>query len=443
MPVNNTLVNELLALAKRYDGDDELKAVKSEFSIPENTVYLDGNSLGPLTKKAKQRALEVVEQQWGNSLIASWNEYDWINLPQSVGNKIAPLIGASQNTVICCDSISVNLFKLLSAGLLMQKSNQGTTGAAPRSIILSQDDNFPTDLYVVQGLQNLMNSGQAGACELMSVNSQDIESTITERGHEIAVLMLTHVNFRNGDIHDMKWLTSLAQSKGILVLWDLAHSAGVLPIQLEDCNVDFAVGCTYKYLNGGPGSPGFAYVAKRHLSSLQQPLSGWMGHKQPFAFEHDYQKAQGIEQLLCGTPSIISMSVLDAALDVFEDIDMQQVRAKSIALNAFFESCVRGLLENKPDDTKANEPLTLACNSEATLRGSQISYSHKHAYAICQALISHGVITDFRAPNILRIGFSPLFLSFTNALNAAQILASIMLNRTYLAPEFSVKSKVT
>lgn len=456
MPDNHKVVNELLVLAKKHNQEDVLLAVKDEFLIPENMIYLDGNSLGPLSKKAKQRAIDVVEEQWGSSLIASWNSHDWINLPLKVGNKIAPLIGASQNTVICCDSISVNLFKLLSAAWLIQKSTQGKDGKAARHIILSQDDNFPTDLYVAQGLQHLMANTSSQACELMSVKSQNIETTMAEQGDQIAVLMLTHVNFRNGDIHNMKRLTSLAHEKGILVLWDLAHSAGVLPLALDECKVDFAVGCTYKYLNGGPGSPGFAYVAKRHLPVLRQPLSGWMGHKQPFAFDHDYEKAAGIEQLLCGTPSIISMSVLDAALDVFADIDTALIRAKSIALNTFFQSCVEILLTGLPDIANKNNPvqnkatqhqnnesLTLACHSDANQRGSQISYEHGHAYAICQALISQNVIADFRAPNILRIGFSPLFLSYTDMVNAAQVLANIMLTKAYFAPEFNIKSKVT
>lgn len=446
MPVNHKVVNELLTLAKKYNQEDVLLPVKDEFLIPENMIYVDGNSLGPLSKKAKDRAIEVVEQQWGSSLIASWNTHDWINLPQTVGNKIAPLLGASEGSVICCDSISVNLFKLLSAALLIQGSSQNSDNKTARHLILSQDDNFPTDLYVVQGLQDLMSSASSQGCELMSVKSDHIEKSIVQYGDQIAVLMLTHVNFRNGDIHDMKRLTTLAHGKGILVLWDLAHSAGVLPLALDECEVDFAVGCTYKYLNGGPGSPGFAYVAKRHLPALRQPLSGWMGHKQPFAFDHDYQKADGIEQLLCGTPSIISMSVLDAALDIFANINTLQIRAKSIDLNTFFQSCMDTLMasyEHQTEEKQDDESLVLACKKDASERGSQISYAHPSAYAICQALIDQGVIADFRAPDILRIGFSPLFLTFTDMVKAAQILANIMFTKAYLAPEFNVKNRVT
>ena len=430
---NTTLSKNLKQRAKELDSKDSLAYMIDEFLLPDELIYLDGNSLGPLSKKAKQRAIEVVEQQWGNSLIASWNSHNWIELPSSVGNKIAKLIGASPNTVICCDSISVNLFKLLSAALLMNQNNN-------RTVVLSQKDNFPTDLYMAQGLELLMNSASFTRCKLMSVEAAQIERTLEEHGHNIAVLMLTHVNFRNGDIHDMERITKLAQSKGALVLWDLAHSAGVLPLALQKCNVDFAVGCTYKYINGGPGSPGFAYVATRLLPHLQQPLSGWMGHKNPFEFTHDYVKAPGIEQLLCGTPSIISMSVLDAALDVFEGVDLSTLREKSIGLNQFFSTCVEQLSQQY-DTTCA--PLTLACKREARERGSQVSYQHPYAYAICQALIAEGVIADFRAPDILRIGFSPLFLSYQDMLNAAEILCTIMCTERYHDKQFHIKHAVT
>lgn len=439
MAVDHQLAKSLLASAKKLDKKDPLAALKEQFLLPQNVIYVDGNSLGPLTIAAKQRALEVVEQQWGQSLIASWNTHQWIDLPKIVGNKIAALIGASPNTVICCDSISVNLFKLLSAGLLLSNKNN-TSNTSARTLVLSQTDNFPTDLYMVQGLQQLMNNSQAKQCELLSVDSKDIERTISEQGDRIAVLMLTHVNFRNGDIHNMQGLTQLAHEKGIVVLWDLAHSAGVLPIALEECNVDFAVGCTYKYLNGGPGAPGFAYVAERLLPTLTQPLSGWMGHKSPFDFSHDYQKAPGIEQLLCGTPSIISMSILDAALSLFDHTSMQAIREKSVALNAFFQNCMTQISAH----CALNEaPLVLACNAHASERGSQISYKHPHAYAICQALIHEGVVSDFRAPDILRIGFSPLFLSFTDMLKAAHILSNIMQTKRYQDPQFHVKQAVT
>jgi len=272
----------------------------------------------------------------------------------------------------------------------------------------------------------------------MSVAPEEIANTIKQHGNEIAVLMLTQVNFRNGDIHDIQAITSLAHEHGILVIWDLAHSAGVLPLELETWQVDFAVGCTYKYLNGGPGAPAFAYVAPQHQAALRQPLSGWMGHKAPFAFSHDYEKAQGVEHLLCGTPSIISMSILDAALEIFEEVSIADIRAKSIALNDFFQKSLGELCE----DTNISE-FTLACKSKASERGSQVSYQHPHAYEICQALIAHKVVADFRAPNILRIGFSPLFLSFADVLQAAQTLSVILKESIYTNAQFSVRQAVT
>jgi kynureninase len=439
MSIENSLANTLLLEAKILNQEDTLAPLLSEFLLPADLIYLDGNSLGPLSKNAKKRALEVVGQQWGDSLIASWNTHNWIKLPLTVGNKIAKLIGANPNTVVCCDSISVNLFKLLSAALIMAQQGDNND----RSIILSQKDNFPTDLYMVQGLQQLMNSNAHRHCELMSVDADALVHSIETIGHRVAVLMLTHVNFRSGDIHDMKQITDLAHDKGILVLWDLAHSAGVLPLALEDCDVDFAVGCTYKYLNGGPGAPGFAYVAKRLQSELNQPLTGWMGHKNPFDFAHDYQKSDGIEQLLCGTPSVISMSILDASLDIFDHVTLPAIRAKSIALNDFFQSCMARLSASNTVKKANDTPLILACNAQANERGSQISYKHVDAYAICQALISEGVIADFRAPDVLRIGFSPLFLSFTDILKAAHILTNIMDTERFKESVFHVKNAVT
>ena len=411
--------------ASLLDNADALSHKIEEFCLPKDTIYLDGNSLGPLTKNAQLRAQEVVQQQWGQSLIASWNSHDWISLPSIVGNKIAQLVGASANSVVCCDSISVNLFKILSAAVQLQKTEK-------RRLILSQNDNFPTDLYMAQGLSQLLGTNN---CELLSVASNEIESTLEAKGNDISIMMLSHVNFKNGAIFDIPKLTQLAHSKGVLVVWDLAHSAGILPLDLSAWNVDFAVGCTYKYLNGGPGAPAFIYAAPRLLADLQQPLSGWMGHKSPFAFDHDYDKNTGIEQFLSGTPSIISMSVLDAALDVFNKVSMQAIRNKSLALNEFFQTCIKEFIPQSS--------LSLACSLDHQTRGSQISFKHEHAYAICQALISHNVIADFRAPNILRLGFSPLFLSFKNAYDAAKVLQDIIESKKFLHTEFQIKHKVT
>jgi len=409
-----------LADVQALDAADPLGHKRAEFDLPEAVIYLDGNSLGCLPKAVRTRVTDVIDQQWGTDLIKSWNIHGWIDLPVLTGEKIARLIGAAPGQVISCDSISVNLFKLLSAALGLQRG---------RSVVLSQQDNFPTDLYMVQGMSELLGSQR---CQLVTVSSDELENQLTE---DVAVLMLTHVNFRSGYIHDMQRLTELAHNKGILVIWDLAHSAGVLPLQLDQCQVDFAVGCTYKYLNAGPGAPAFLYVASRHLPTVTQALSGWMGHVAPFRFSADYEGAKGIEKFLTGTPPVISMSALDAALDVFDDIDMQQVRRKSRQLTELFVTLAK--------QTPALAPLSLASPADADQRGAQLAWRHPHAYAICQALIADGVIGDFRAPDILRFGFSPLILRYEDIWDSVQRLANILETGRWQRAEFSQTSKVT
>jgi kynureninase len=407
---------EIIALDKA----DPLANKRLEFDLPDNTIYLDGNSLGALPKSVKSRVAEVVSQQWGNDLIKSWNKHDWIDLPIMVGEKIAPLIGAGQGQVICCDSISVNLFKLLCSALTLNSE---------RTIVLSTKDNFPTDLYMVQGLGDLLGPN---LCRLQMVEEQDIQKNLTE---SVAVLLLTQVNFRTGKLLDMAKLTQLAQNKGILVIWDLAHSAGALPVELDKCEADFAVGCGYKYLNGGPGSPAFLYVAKRHQNAVKQPLAGWMGHAKPFAFDPEYHAASSINQFQCGTPSVLAMSALDAALDVWRDVDMLQVKTKSDGLADVFiqlmklHDCLHELSLYSPD--------------VAELRGSQLAFSHYDAFAICQALIEKGVIADFRAPNILRFGFTPLYTSFEDVWQAVTTLADVVESKLYKEPRFNIALKVT
>lgn len=402
------------------DKADPLYSKRFEFELPGNTLYLDGNSLGALPKPVKQRISEVVNQQWGNDLIKSWNHHAWIDLPISVGEKIAPLIGASEGQVICCDSISVNLFKLLCSALKLNKK---------RSKVLSTKDNFPTDLYMVQGVTDLLGEN---LCELELVEEHLIEQSLNQ---SVAVLLLTQVNFRTGKLLDMEKLTKLAHEKGILVIWDLAHSAGALPVELDKCNADFAVGCGYKYLNGGPGSPAFLYVATRHQTSVKQPLSGWMGHAKPFDFEPTYQAAPNINQFQSGTPSVLGMSALDAALDVWQDVDLQQIRNKSKALGNLCLELVR-----QHDCLKGLQ----LCSPEAEEdRGSQLAFAHEDGFAICQALIERGVIADFRAPNILRFGFTPLYTSYEDVWQAINILSNIVKNENYKEPRFNVSLKVT
>ncbi len=399
---------------------DPLARKRHEFDLPANTVYLDGNSLGCLPIAARERAREVVETQWGRDLIKSWNKHNWIDLPVQIGEKIARLIGAAPGQTICCDSTSVNLFKLLSVALKMQSE---------RCIILSVQDNFPSDLYMLEGLRHQLGSD---AVQIKLCAEEEIESAMHEK---VAVLMLTQVNFRTGRLLDMQRLTERAHALGILVIWDLAHSAGVLPIELDGCHVDFAVGCGYKYLNGGPGAPAFAYVAKRHHQHLHQPLSGWMGHAAPFEFDAQYAPAKNITQLLVGTPPVISMSVLDAALEVYRDVDIKQLRDKAYGLSELF----RTLVEQSP----YLRDLQLLSPPQPQQRGAQLAYRHPEAYAICQALIDHGVVADFRAPDLLRLGFSPLPLRYIDISTSVTVLTEIMRNERWREPQYATRSKVT
>ena len=410
--------------ALELDKHDPIAHLIKQFEIPANTIYLDGNSLGPLPISAKKAAIDVVEKQWGQDLITSWNKHAWIDLPVTVGDKIAPLIGADKGQVICCDSISVNLFKLLACTLQLNGSE--------RHIVLSQQDNFPTDLYMVEGMQQMLGAQQ---CSLLTCDADELEKVITEKGGEISVLMLTHVNFRSGKIHDMQKLTQLAHKQGIVVIWDLAHSAGAVPVELDNCNVDFAVGCGYKYLNGGPGAPAFIYAAKRHIAKLKQPLTGWMGHANPFTFDPSYTPDMGIKKFLSGTPSVISMAVLSAALDLFEQVNMTQIREKSVAMTRFYQQLIA--------QAQSLSQLVMASPNKASIRGSQLAYKHPHAYALCQALIAHGVIADFRAPDILRFGFSPSFLSFEQLFDSVEKLKVIVESEQYKEPEFNRRNAVT
>lgn len=402
------------------DESDSLASKALEFEVPAGKIYLNGNSLGPLTRTARARAQDTIDQQWGQDLIASWNKHHWIDLPLTVGGKIAVLVGAASNQVACCDSVSINLFKLLSCALQLQPD---------RSTVLSQKDNFPTDLYIAEGLSRLLG---ARNCELRLEEADSLEQALDSRP---AVLLLSQVNFRSGALHDIEKLTSAAHEKGTLVIWDLSHSVGVLPLQLDQWQVDFAVGCGYKYLNGGPGAPAFLYVASRHLANISQPLSGWMGHRAPFDFQSSYDACDGIGQFLCGTPPIISMSVLDSALDVFSDVTMAQLRAKSVQLTELFLRLVR--------QNNTMVELQLHSPEDAGSRGSQLTFAHPSAYAIGRALSAAGVIADFRSPDLLRFGFSPLFLSFEEVWDSAEILASILHNERYKDSAFNQRQKVT
>ena len=401
------------------DAVDPLAAFRSRFTLPANTIYLDGNSLGVLPAATPARLAQVISQEWGDGLIRSWNAAQWVDLPQRLGDKLSTLIGAAPGTTRVCDSTSVNLFKLLAAALALRPG---------RTVIVSEADNFPTDLYIAEGLAALL--GQQHALRLVAAD--EIEAALDEH---TAVLMLSHVNYRTGRLHDMAALTAAAHAKGALTLWDLAHSAGALPVQLAAAQADFAVGCGYKYLNGGPGAPAFLYVAPEHQAQLAAPLSGWFGHARPFAFESTYAPAPGVDRLLVGTPPVLSMAALEVGIDLMAEVDLLMLRHKSLRMSALFAARV----ERELGDCG----LALVSPREDAERGSQVCLAHPKAWPVMQALIARGVIGDFRAPDILRFGFTPLYLSYAEVWDAVTHLAEVLRSREWDAPEFHQKNKVT
>ena len=405
--------------AAELDAADPLANCRERFQLADDIAYLDGNSLGALPKATPQRIAEVVEHEWGEGLISSWNSANWIYLPQRVGAKIAPLIGAHPNEVIAADSVSVNLFKLIAAALKMHRHDKGG-----RKVVLSEPGNFPTDLYMVQGLE------AQGLAERRLADREDIEAAL---GDDVALLMLTHVHYKSGAMFDMARLTRAAHDAGALVLWDLSHSAGAVPVDLNGAGADFAVGCGYKYLNGGPGAPAFAYVAERHHDALDQPLSGWMGHAEPFAFSDDYAPAPGVDRLLCGTPPILGMSALEVGVDLIAEIGMDALVAKSRAMSEFTRAT---MAEHVPE-------LPCIAPEDPASRGSQLSFRHEHAYELCQALIARKVIGDFRAPDVLRVGFAPAYVRYADCARMVSELRNILHTGEWQRPEFTERSTVT
>lgn len=403
-----------------FDAADPLALFRAEFELPEGVIYLDGNSLGPLPRIARDRVASCVSEEWGHGLIRSWNDAGWIDLPARVGGKIGALIGAEPDSVVAADSTSINLFKCLSAALALQPD---------RTIIVSEKSNFPTDLYMAEGLSALL----GGRHELRLI--EDPSKLPAALTNEVAVLMLTHVNYRTGYMHDMKAATEAAHAAGVLTLWDLAHSAGAVPVDLSAANADFAVGCGYKYLNGGPGAPAFLYVAPRHQEAAAQPLTGWFSHKAPFAFDHRFAPTDGIGKFLCGTPPVLAMTALDAAMDIWARADMDAVREKSVALTERFIKLV--------EERCAGLGLILASPRDPEQRGSQVSFAHENGYPVMQALIARGVIGDFRAPDLLRFGFTPLYTRFTDVWDAVEQLRDILETGSWDQPEFHARAAVT
>ena len=395
----------------------DFAATKALFHLPAGMIYLDGNSLGPLPKSAAARVAQTVEREWGEMLITGWNKAGWMDKPMRVGDRIARLIGAEPGHVVMGDTLSIKVYQALASCLEMTPT---------RRVILSDTGNFPSDLYMAEGLIHTLGNGYT----LKTVAPEDVLDAIDDT---VAVTMLTEVDYRTGRNHDMAAITARAHKHGALTIWDLAHSAGAFQVHLAQCHADFAVGCTYKYLNSGPGGPAFIYVAPRHADTARPALSGWQGHTAPFAFDLDYRPATGAERMRVGTPPILQLAALEASLDIWDNVDMAALRHASLALSDQF---IKGVEAACP-------ALTLATPRDHTQRGSQVSFRHPQGYAIMQAMIARGVIGDFRAPDIIRCGFTPLFIDATDVAKAVDVLADIMQNALWDRPEYKTRAKVT
>ncbi|NGQ92531.1 kynureninase [Rhodobacter sp. HX-7-19] len=395
----------------------DFTATRKAFDIPAGLIYLDGNSLGPLPRAAAARVARCVTEEWGGMLITGWNRAGWMDQPARIGDRIARLIGAEPGTVVMGDTLSIKVYQALASALEM---NPG------RRVILSDTGNFPSDLYMADGLVRTLGNGYS----LRTVAPEEVLEAIDET---VAVTMITEVDYRTGRRHDMAAITEKAHAMGALAVWDLAHSAGALPVDLAGVGADFAVGCTYKYLNSGPGGPAFIYVAPRHAEAARPALSGWLGHEAPFAFDLAYRPGRGIERMRVGTPPVLQLAALEAAMDIWDGVDMADLRARSLALTDRFIAGVEA----------ACPMLTLATPRDHAQRGSQVSFRHAEGYAIMQALIAAGVIGDFRAPDILRFGFTPLYIGLDEVDRAVGILAGIMASGSWDRPEFKTRAKVT
>ncbi|MDY0960504.1 kynureninase [Massilia sp. CFBP9026] len=395
------------------DALDPLAGLRTRFDLPEGVIYLDGNSLGARPRAALARAQDVVAREWGTDLIKSWNTAGWFDMPKRLGDRLAPLVGAGPGEVAVTDTTSLNLFKALAAALRLQSEGAG----ASRRTIVTERSNFPTDIYMAEGLSRWLERGY----RVRLVDSVDEIPAALDA--DCAVLMLTHVNYRTGYQHDMAALTRLAHEAGALAVWDLAHSAGAVPVDLHAADADFAVGCTYKYLNGGPGAPAFIWVPQKHQARFDHPLSGWWGHASPFAMAPAFAPVAGIGRALCGTQPIVSLALVECGLDIFEATDMTAVRAKSLALTDLFIELV--------ERRCAGHPLGLVTPREHARRGSQVSFTHPHGYAVMAALIARGVIGDYREPEIMRFGFTPLYTSFADVWDAVEILKYILDRNDY------------
>jgi kynureninase len=408
--------------ALKLDLVDGLAAVRDRFRLPEGLIYFDGNSLGALPIGVAERVAEVITQQWGHDLISSWNVNGWMAAPRRVGDKIAPIIGARAGEVIVGDSTSVNLYKLLSAAVAMRPG---------RNVIVTEPNNFPSDSYVIASVAK-----QHG----MEVRPLDLNDPATVIGPDVAVVCLTHISYRTGAMYDLADVTERAHASGALMLWDLAHSAGAVPLALTDNDVDLAIGCGYKFLNGGPGAPSFAYVAARLQDDVHHPITGWLGHAAPFDMDDHFVPAPGIDRVTVGTPSILSLLALEAALDAFDGVAMEDVRSKALALSDFMIELVMGRESQRQG---AQFGLSLATPVDPARRGSQVSFVHEHGYPIVRALAAAGVLGDYREPGIIRFGIAPLYTRFVDVYDAADRLTEILQDERWREPQFAIRAAVT
>lgn len=401
------------------DATDPLASFRDEFVLPEGVIYLDGNSLGALPRRTAAHVQHMVTQEWGQGLIRSWNDAGWFDKPRTLGDRLGRLVGAAPGQLVVCDSTSINVYKALTAALGLRPG---------RDVVVGDRDNFPTDLYIMQGA-----TGALGGYEhrLVSAGGPTLADVLDER---VAVVVLTQVDYRTGRMYDMAAVTEQVQAAGALMIWDLCHSAGALPVDLDGCGADLAVGCTYKYLNGGPGSPAFIYVATRHQDAATQPLSGWNGHADPFAFTGDYEPAPGITRFLVGTPHLLSYAGLEASLGVWDRVDMTHVRTKSLALTDLFIELV---------EARVGEHVAVVTPRDHAIRGSQVSLRHADGYAPMQALIERGVIGDFRAPDLMRFGFAPLYVGYADVWDAVDALADVLDSGVWREPRHATRQAVT
>ena len=401
------------------DATDPIGALRDRFVIPDGVIYLDGNSLGPMPRAAANTLCRTIEQEWGQDLIRSWNSAGWFEMPLRIGDRIGALIGAAPGQTVVCDTTSINLYKAVHAAMALRPA---------RDVVIAEAASFPTDLYIIEGA--MKSAGRPMQRRLVGPDGPSIEALLDER---VAVVVLSQVDYRTGALLDVAAITQRIHKAGALAVWDLCHSAGVIEIEFDRHAIDFAVGCTYKYLNGGPGSPAFISVAAVHQAAATHPLSGWWGHAAPFAFDRDFRPDAGIKRFLCGTPPIISLRGVDAALDALEGVEVAALRQKSLSLTELFMARITALLPG----------LDLVTPRQGSLRGSQVSLAFEHGYSVVRAMIERGVIGDFRAPDIMRFGFAPLYLRFREVWDAAEILAGCIRDEVWRDPRYSQRLAVT